>query len=57
MDTSSKAMRKAYKMRAEAFDAECVKLMNKYRIDNVSIATDQDYVRGLAAFFKNRGLK
>ncbi len=57
VDTSSKAMRKAYKMRAEAFDAECGKLMNKYRIDNVSIATDQDYVRGLTAFFKNRGLK
>ncbi len=57
VDTSSKAMRKAYRMRAEAFDEECRVLMNKYRIDNVSIATDQDYVRGLAAFFKNRGLK
>ena len=57
VDTSSKAMRRAYEKRARAFDEESSALLNKYRIDNVSIATDQDYVKGLTGFFKNRGLK
>ena len=57
VDTSSRAMRKAYEKRSHQADEECRQLLNKYRIDNVSIATDQDYVRGLIGFFKNRGLK
>ena len=57
VDTSSRAMRKAYERRSHQADEECRQLLNKYRIDNVSIATDQDYVRGLIGFFKNRGLK
>ena len=57
VDTSSKAMRKAYEKRSRQADEECRQLLNKYRIDNVSIATDQDYVQGLIGFFKNRGLK
>ena len=57
VDTSSRAMRKAYEKRAAAFDASCRELLNKYRIDSVSIATAQDYVQPLTGFFKNRGLK
>ena len=57
VDTSSRAMRKAYEKRSLQADEECRQLLNKYRIDNVSIATDQDYVKGLIGFFKNRGLK
>lgn len=54
VDTSSKAMRKAYEARHRAFEQETKALLNKYRIDNVRIATDQDYVKGLTALFKNR---
>ena len=57
VDTSSRAMRKAYEKRSRQTDEECRQLLNRYRIDNVSIATDQDYVQGLIGFFKNRGLK
>ena len=57
VDTSSKAMRRAYEKRANSFEEESRELLNRYRIDNVSIATDQDYVQPLAGFFKNRGLK
>ncbi len=57
VDTSSRAMRKAYEKRAAAFEAACRELLNKYKIDSVSIATDQDYVQPLTGFFKNRGLK
>ncbi len=57
VDTSSRAMRKAYEKRSRQADEECRQLLNKYHIDNVSIATDQDYVQGLIGFFKNRGLK
>ena len=57
VDTSSKRMRKAYQKRALKAEEQCRQMLNKYRIDNVSIATDQDYVQGLIGFFKNRGLK
>ncbi|MBQ9583789.1 MAG: DUF58 domain-containing protein [Bacteroidales bacterium] len=57
VDTSSRAMRKAFEKRSRQADEQCRQLLNKYRIDNVSIATDQDYVQGLIGFFKNRGLK
>ena len=54
VDTSSRAMRKAYEARHRAFEQETKALLNKYRIDNVRIATDQDYVKGLTALFKKR---
>ena len=57
VDTSSKRMRKEYERRARQADEDCRQLLNKYRIDNVSIATDDDYVKNLTGFFKNRGLK
>ena len=54
VDTSSKAMRKAYEARHRNFEQETKALLNKYRIDSVRIGTDQDYVKGLTALFKNR---
>ncbi|MBP5504759.1 MAG: DUF58 domain-containing protein [Bacteroidales bacterium] len=57
VNTSSRAMRKAYAKRSRLADDECRQLLNKYRIDTVSIATDDDYVKNLTGFFKNRGLK
>ena len=57
VDTSSKRMRREYEKRARKADDECRQLLNKYRIDTVSIATDDDYVKNLTGFFKNRGLK
>lgn len=57
VDTSSKRMRKEYQKRSLRQDAERKALLSKYRIDNVSIATDDDYVKYLTGFFKNRGLK
>jgi hypothetical protein len=29
-------------------------LFNKFKVDSVSISTDQDYVKGLITFFKQR---
>ena len=29
-------------------------LFNKYKVDSVSISTDDDYVKGLIALFKTR---
>lgn len=51
---TSKKMRRMY---SEWFDnvSRCaVNLFNKYSIDNVSISTDEDYVRGLMSFFQKR---
>ncbi len=54
INTSSRKVRVAYeKWFAAAQDKE-TKLLNKYKIDNVSIATDQDYVKALMALFNKR---
>ncbi|MBP9986916.1 MAG: DUF58 domain-containing protein, partial [Bacteroidales bacterium] len=45
VDTSSKAMRKAYEARHRAFERETKALLNKYRNDNVRIATTQDKLK------------
>ncbi|MBQ2566675.1 MAG: DUF58 domain-containing protein [Bacteroidales bacterium] len=54
IDTSSRKMREAYGRWFSDASAKGVRLFNKYKIDNVSIATDQDYVKGLKAFFDRR---
>jgi uncharacterized protein (DUF58 family) len=54
IDTSSVAMRRAFaKWRADC-DLQRQSLLRRYKIDSVSIATNQDYVKGLISFFKNR---
>lgn len=54
VDTSSKKVRRNYKeWTSRAYDSTRT-LFNKYKVDNVSVATDQDYVKGLITLFKSR---
>lgn len=54
INTDSRAVRDAYaKWFRDLTDKER-KLFNKYKIDNVDIATDEDYVKGLMALFNKR---
>lgn len=54
VNTSNPKMRFFYSKWFEALNHNEKKLYNKFRIDNVSISTNQDYVKGLMAFFKGR---
>lgn len=54
VDTTDASVRKAYELwNREAFAATSA-LLRKYKVDSVSIATDQDYVKGLVTLFKSR---
>lgn len=54
VDTSSKAVREHYRQWGANGFLQAKQLFNKFRVDNVSIGTDQDYVRGLISLFKSR---
>ena len=54
IDTGSPRMRRRYSAWFTSVDEQQQKLFNKYQIDNVDIATDQDYVKGLMALFNGR---
>ena len=54
VNTSSRQMRDNYAQWGESLRNATRQMLNKYRVDSVSIATDQDYVRELISFFKNR---
>ncbi len=54
IDTSSKKMRSAYEKWFADLSAASSRLFLKYKVDNVSISTDSDYVKGLMAFFQKR---
>lgn len=54
VDTSSRRVREYYRSWMENAYTSTRTLFNKYKVDNVSIATDQDYVRGLMNLFKSR---
>ena len=54
VNTSSAKVRKAFAKAAGDADAKALKLMRSYKIDSVDIATDEDYVGGLMAFFDKR---
>ncbi len=54
VNTSSRSMRRSYAKWNETARSFAVQTLNKYRIDSVSISTDQDYVKELISFFKNR---
>ena len=47
-------MRESYRSWFETLDEKERKIFNRYRIDNVDIATDSDYVKGLMALFNHR---
>ena len=54
VNTSSRKVRSEYsKWFASVADNE-TKLFNRYQIDSVDIATGDDYVKGLMAFFGRR---
>lgn len=54
INTSSRKMRAAYAKWFTDLSAAASRLFLKYKVDNVSISTDSDYVRGLMAFFQTR---
>ena len=51
VDTGRRKMRAAYSAWFRNVEEKERKLFGKYRVDSVDLATDQDYVRGLMAFF------
>ena len=54
VNTSSRKMRTAYEKWFADMSASASRLFMRYKVDNVSISTDSDYVKGLMAFFQTR---
>lgn len=54
IDTSSSAVRTSYRLWNKKTSEATTSLLRRYRIDNVSISTDQDYVKQLILLFKQR---
>lgn len=54
VNTSSSSFREAYKHWYEGLKEKETKMFNKYGIDNVDIATDADYVKGMMELFGRR---
>ena len=54
VNTSSRRVRAEYSRWFGQVDDNERKLFNRYQIDSVDIATDDDYVKGLMAFFGRR---
>lgn len=54
VDTSSRAVREYYNSWSVGVFDKAKQLFNKFKVDCVSISTDQDYVKGLIALFKGK---
>ncbi|MDR0420319.1 MAG: DUF58 domain-containing protein [Prevotellaceae bacterium] len=54
VDTSLKSVRRTYFDRMEKFNDNLNHTFSKCRIDNISISTDEDYVKPLIQLFKKR---
>lgn len=54
INTSNRKVRLAYEQWFATVLERETKILNKYKIDNVDIATDQDYVKALMALFNRR---
>ena len=54
VNTSDRKMRQAYEEWFRNAEQTASRLFMKYNVDKVSIALDEDYVKGLMALFKNR---
>ena len=54
VNTSDRKMRLAYEEWFRNVEQTSSRLFMKYNVDKVSIALDEDYVKGLMALFKNR---
>jgi len=55
VDTSSKSFRKAYHQYWLKRQTQLQEVFTRSNVDNVSIATDEDYVKSLLGLFKQRG--
>ena len=55
VDTSSKSLRNAYHMHWLKQQAQLKDIFVRSNVDNVSIATDDDFVKSLMVLFKQRG--
>ncbi len=54
INTSNKKLRESYKKWFIDFNKNTDQLLNKYKVDNVRLATDCDYVKNLMLFFNKR---
>lgn len=54
IDTSSRSVRDSYRKWNSHASEAAVSALRKYRIDTVNISTEDDYVKSLISFFKNR---
>jgi Uncharacterized conserved protein (some members contain a von Willebrand factor type A (vWA) domain) len=54
VDTSSASVRRSFAKWSRDAQESTLQMLRKYRVDTVSVATNQDYVKELIAFFKNR---
>ncbi len=54
INTSSRATRTAYEQWFRTASESAVRLFNRYQVDSVDTATDQDYVKNLIALFHRR---
>ncbi len=54
VDSDDPAVREAWAARVREIDAERERLFGELGIDEIAIATDEDYVRALLAFFRRR---
>ena len=54
VNTGSRRVRRAYSEWFEKYDGARTALLRKYKIDNVDVATGEDYVRALMALFSSR---
>ena len=54
INTSSKGTRAAYEQWFRTASESAAKLFNRYQVDSVDTATDQDYVKNLIALFHRR---
>lgn len=54
VNTSSRKMRAAYSAWFSNVDSRATSLFGRYGIDNVDIATDEDYAKALMGFFRKR---
>ena len=54
INTSSRKMRQEYSRWFTQMEENTTKLLNRHKVDSVTVSTDQDYVKGLMALFGNR---
>jgi hypothetical protein len=54
IDSSSKKVREYYSSWSNSVREKRDIVLKRYKVDSVSIATNQDYIKGLVSLFKNR---